>query len=708
AAGGVLHRDVKPTNCFVDPDGTVKVGDYGLSVSTLTRDDSLVTASGAIMGTPAFASPEQLRGDPLDVRADVYSVGATLHALLTGKPPIGGDNVVQVVANAMHQAPSPLRESRADVPAGLERVVLRCLAKSADDRYADHASLRDALLPFSSRVPEPASMKQRAAAGWVDYLAAFLVPYVVLMITVGSAEFHVLPFVERTIDAYRFHLICFGLGFLYFAALEGVWGAGIGKRLKGLRVVRTRGGRPGLLRALARIAVPIGFIEAIRIPLLLVFLSASDMSEWTVGQTLLHIGISNVAPWAVVLLGANARRENGFATAWDRITGTRVIVAQTETAAAAVEGAVTAGDEVESRPFGPYRVNRRVIPEAWLGGDDPVLDRPVWMLRRDGTSEPSLARRAIARPGRLRWLQSADFEGSTWDAFEASPGQPLLAIVAHRGRLPWSRLRHWLHDLTVELRAAARDRTLPTELGLDHVWIAADGRAMLLDRPWPSDTPAKRIDVTELAGQQRFLSAVAGHVESTSLPLHARGVLENLGAARFEKLSFLAGVLRGLLDQPAEIHRGIRAGSVFLLPVYVCLMACVGYFEDGSAAWGGRALAPLLFCVAVVLGAFALVQLLEFPFRRTVAHAIHRIALVDARGARAGAAKLYLRWAVVWLPLVVAMAGAWALVRTERIDLACAVAGAALLAWIAGAVHTVLRPTRGIADRIAGTWVVRH
>ncbi|MEO0663784.1 MAG: serine/threonine-protein kinase, partial [Planctomycetota bacterium] len=185
AAGGVLHRDVKPTNCFVDPDGTVKVGDYGLSVSTLTRDDSLVTASGAIMGTPAFASPEQLRGDPLDVRADVYSVGATLHALLTGKPPIGGDNVVQVVANAMHQAPSPLRESRADVPAGLERVVLRCLAKAADDRYADHASLRDALLPFSSRVPEPASMKQRAAAGWVDYLAAFLVPYVVLMITVG-------------------------------------------------------------------------------------------------------------------------------------------------------------------------------------------------------------------------------------------------------------------------------------------------------------------------------------------------------------------------------------------------------------------------------------------------------------------------------------------------------------------------------------------
>ena len=80
-AVGVLHRDIKPSNCFVGPDGSVKVGDFGLSVSTLARDDSYITASGMIMGTPAFASPEQLRGDQLDVRADIYSVGATLFTL---------------------------------------------------------------------------------------------------------------------------------------------------------------------------------------------------------------------------------------------------------------------------------------------------------------------------------------------------------------------------------------------------------------------------------------------------------------------------------------------------------------------------------------------------------------------------------------------------------------------------------------------------
>ena len=104
-ARGVLHRDIKPSNCFVCPDGSVKVGDFGLSVSTLARADTFVTAHGKIMGTPAYASPEQLRGDTLDLRADIYSVGATLYSLLTDRAPFEGDNAVQVVANAVNQKP---------------------------------------------------------------------------------------------------------------------------------------------------------------------------------------------------------------------------------------------------------------------------------------------------------------------------------------------------------------------------------------------------------------------------------------------------------------------------------------------------------------------------------------------------------------------------------------------------------------------------
>ena len=97
SAGGVLHRDVKPSNCFVSHDGSVKVGDFGLSVSTLSTADTFATATGVILGTPAYASPEQLRGDDLDVRADIYSVGATLFTLLTGQAPFEGKKEVDPI-----------------------------------------------------------------------------------------------------------------------------------------------------------------------------------------------------------------------------------------------------------------------------------------------------------------------------------------------------------------------------------------------------------------------------------------------------------------------------------------------------------------------------------------------------------------------------------------------------------------------------------
>ncbi|MHC4992350.1 MAG: serine/threonine-protein kinase [Planctomycetota bacterium] len=215
-AAGVLHRDIKPSNCFVSPDGSVKVGDFGLSVSTLARTDTFVTAHGQIMGTPAYASPEQLRGDTVDLRADIYSVGATLFTLLTDRAPFEGDNAVQVVANAVNQEPPRLSELRQDVPPRLDRVVDRCLSKEPDGRYADYTALRNALLPFSSREPEPASMLLRVSTGWIDYLIAFLPPYVALMFLIGSHELLVRPLVDRTLESAKYYFLLLGCGFLYF------------------------------------------------------------------------------------------------------------------------------------------------------------------------------------------------------------------------------------------------------------------------------------------------------------------------------------------------------------------------------------------------------------------------------------------------------------------------------------------------------------
>jgi serine/threonine protein kinase len=83
---GILHRDIKPSNCFVDADGSVKIGDYGLSISTKGHERPPI-GEEAFMGTPAFAAPEQLRGDDLTVRSDIYSFGATLFFVLTGNLP---------------------------------------------------------------------------------------------------------------------------------------------------------------------------------------------------------------------------------------------------------------------------------------------------------------------------------------------------------------------------------------------------------------------------------------------------------------------------------------------------------------------------------------------------------------------------------------------------------------------------------------------
>jgi len=704
-AGGVLHRDIKPSNCFVCPDGSVKVGDFGLSVSTLARDDSYLTGTGVIMGTPAFASPEQLRGDELDVRADIYSVGATLFTLLTGQAPVEGKNAVQVVANAVNKKPKPVTELREDVPPGLERVVARCLAKEPGGRYADYTVLRNALLPFSSREPEPASMKIRASSGWIDYLIAFLPPYVTLMLFVGAEELLVQPLVERTLYSARYYIALFIFGFLYFSIVEGIWGGGLGKRLKGLRVVRTNGRSPGIGRALIRILIPIVCVEGVRMPLMMASISGYD---WTGLQVLWFVVAANICAWIPVVLVLRARRDNGFATVWDLLSGTRVVVKPKGTVRPSIEPATS--PEIPAKALdslGPYQVINEMVPGRWIIATDTVLRRQVWLLRRS-SSELSLARRNLARYGRSRWLQKVETAKGTWDAFEAVEGTPFSGLVEGGKHVPWSSLRHWLDDLASELWAATGDDTLPAELSLDNVWITSQGHAILLDEPWPVvGTRAESIPVGDLAGQQRFLNAVAACVESTGLPLHARPVLQNLEGGKFEKLSFLTGILRGLLDRPAEVSNGIRAGSIFMLPLYIWILVFVGYQHDKQ--WDDSLSGIVMVSAMAVLGAMALIQLLVIPlFRTTPGHATFRLAVVNARGERANGVTLLRRWAIVWLPLFVPMSClALFIERTEpTIALACA---ATLLAlWISAAVHAVIHPNRGLQDRLAGTWVVRR
>ena len=705
---GVLHRDIKPSNCFVSPDGSVKVGDFGLSVSTLAKDDSYLTATGLIMGTPAYASPEQLRGDELDIRADIYSIGATLFTLLTGRAPFEGDNAVQVVANAVNQTAPALSEARAEMPAGLDDVVACCLEKRPEARYSDYAALRKALLPFSSKEPEPASMRVRLPAGWIDYLTAFFIPFLILVLIVGSQEFHLRPLVDRSIYSARYYFAFLGFGLFYFSVIEGVWGAGLGKRLKGLRVVRTDGGRPGIGRALIRILIPILSIELVRVPVLLVTIAANDIQDVTNSQVYLYIIVCNICPWIPILLTLGARRENGFATIWDLATGTRVVVDPTGSErpklAASVPSEFAAQD---AQALGPYLRVKELVPGRWILATDPVLRRQVWLLRRD-TLELSPARRQVARSGRLRWLQTVTVADGTWEAFEAPQGSPFTSLVAGGQRIPWSTLRHWIHDLATELWAATGDQTLPSRLDLRQVWITAPGRAVLLDLPWYDvETEHESFAAAELPEQQRFLSRFAGHVDPMRLPLHARPVLQNLEQAKFTRLSFLTGVLRGLLNKPADVSRGIRAGSIFMLPLYIWATVALGSYAAGNYEGWDVILGWFVAISLLVLVARAVVQLLEMPTRTTCSHSIFGLAVVSSGGDRPSYSRLFVRWAIVWAPLLLPLLCLLPMVKSAGTAITI-FAVVWMFLWIGLAVYAVVHPQRGWHDQLAGTWLVRR
>ena len=750
AAGevGVLHRDIKPSNCFVMPDGSVKIGDYGLSISSLRRDDIDLTASGRIMGTPAYASPEQLRGDDLDLRADIYSVGATLYTLLTGRAPFDGKNAVQVVANAVKAAPKKPSELRHGLPAGLDAIVCRCLEKEPGARYADYRVLSEALLPYSSRKGESVPVDARSAAGWIDFLLAFFVPYMVMRLWAGGAQVHFSWLMEGTLFSARFYLTFLGCGMLYFTVAEGFFGGGFGKRHKGLLVVRAAdGGRPGLVRAWMRIAFPLLSAEAVRLLLSFSVITATRVEELTPWQIVSYITLAIVCPWVPILLDVIFRRAGGSVTLWDFLSRTRVIVRPTAESRPTVllgtahgtvsSGTVSSGTDSghathgqlvseefqdEPRRLGPYEIQSEILPGRWLQGTDPVLDRPVWLLRRRGQG-PSESRRAVSRPGRPRWLQKTeDQDGAVWDAYEGSPGIPFRRRAAD-GPIPWSELRHWLDDLASELWATedadsqaresqardSKDRSA-SHLSLDHIWLTTSGRALLLDLPWPGARGEhhehdERYEAGNLAGQQRFLGAVASCVESSRLPLHARPVLNNLVEGRFEKLSFLAGTLRGLMDRPTELSRPSRAGALFLLPVYNFLMTLVGTreSEEGLGSLLQHFGSVTFLVLFVIVACAALTQLLLVPFHTTVGHSLFRLAVVDGAGRLASRRRLLARWSVAWVPLILVIVGSAALIPS---GLASPWPRIGFALWLGAVLHAAFDPHRGLHDRLAGTWVV--
>lgn len=164
---GIIHRDIKPQNLMVDRAHQVYVLDFGLAKSV----DSPLSQTGAVMGTPAYMPPEQALGQlrDLDHRADIYSLGATLYRLLTGRPPFDGEGAVQILYRVCHEPLIPPRRLNPNVPPPLERIVLKAMARHREGRFRSMEEFAQALRLFlDGKDPlQPASAPAAQPPRWM-------------------------------------------------------------------------------------------------------------------------------------------------------------------------------------------------------------------------------------------------------------------------------------------------------------------------------------------------------------------------------------------------------------------------------------------------------------------------------------------------------------------------------------------------------------
>ena len=336
---GVVHRDVKPSNCFLDADGRVKIGDFGLSKSLV--DSDALTRTGTFIGTPLFAAPEQIKGDPVGPQSDVYSTAATLYCLLTGRAPFQGGDPAATLARIVCDPAPPMRSLRRDLPAGLDKAVLRGLERDPAKRWRDLGEFQAALAPFVPGRLSIGGLGVRFGAFVLDYIVLMLFGLPLFFLTVAAtgggnpwdAHIHPVRFVVQQLAS----VLLWGT---YFGVCEVLWGCTPGKRWLGLRVYQARAvERPGAAAVALRTLLFFFLLNLGSFALSTLFLFVSvDPSdphpERQVALALLTLAFYPIEALGIGLLVCTMRARNGYRGLHEVLTGTRVVRFPTWSAAA--------------------------------------------------------------------------------------------------------------------------------------------------------------------------------------------------------------------------------------------------------------------------------------------------------------------------------------------------------------------------------------
>ncbi|MCU0704495.1 MAG: protein kinase [Fimbriiglobus sp.] len=605
---GVIHRDVKPSNCFLTADGRVKVGDFGLSKSLAGDTTKQLTHSGTFLGTVLFAPPEQIKHEPVGYDSDVYSVAATLYYLLMGQAPHQHESLTAVLAKAISEPAPPLRPKRPEVSAELERAVLKGLERDRTRRFQSLEEFRDALTDVLPKNQAPAGVRSLVLAYFIDLVLGYFV-----LLPVEFLRTLLMPELSQEQTQLASMAVNGLFHLLYFTLFDGLFGATPGKMLFRLRVRRVgRTDPPGLLWGLVRAAV---FQAIWFVPTLIAILAA-----WSLGQFMLWVLFSPIG-WAIsaaVLLPQLRRTTLGHRGVHDFVAGTRVIQKRPPARRSRLVSAhpnpldrIATTSVPLPECVGLFKIVGKLCDvddggQVWVGEDESLGRRVIVRVEPPGAGDDSRFDDPVVRPARLRAVGHGTVEWGggerAWVAFVAPVGAPLTDVVSEQKRLNWADARGVLEQLTAELIDGERDGTAPPVVTPDQVWVEPSGRVQVLDFPLPTGTAAaagetrtrypsgtadpfqflRRVTTLMLEGRPR----TSDEPVAAPLPAKAEAITTDLMEDRFHELPEFQKALHDNRQLPPEVTTGMRAGHLSATAVMCGGWLFLMFILSGIVSWG--------------------------------------------------------------------------------------------------------------------------